>query len=88
VFTGSDTRGVSVLSDHTHSRNWFAQPTGAWNRIVADIRPDRFGGNPSGPPAPAGDANYLYGDGHVETIPGAQIRAWADEGFNFARPAE
>jgi prepilin-type N-terminal cleavage/methylation domain-containing protein/prepilin-type processing-associated H-X9-DG protein len=88
VFTVADTVGASVLNDHTHSRNWFSQPTGAWNRIVADIRPDRFGGTPNGPPAPVGDANYLYGDGHVETIPGSQIRDWANQGFNFARPAD
>jgi prepilin-type N-terminal cleavage/methylation domain-containing protein/prepilin-type processing-associated H-X9-DG protein len=88
VFTGSDTRGFAITSDHTHSGNWFSQPTGAWSRIVTDIRPDRFGGTANGPPAPVGDANYLYGDGHVETLPGAQIKEWADQGFNFAKPAE
>jgi prepilin-type N-terminal cleavage/methylation domain-containing protein/prepilin-type processing-associated H-X9-DG protein len=88
VFTGSDTRGASILSDHTHSRYWFSQPTGAWNRVIEDIRPDRFGGSPNAPPAPVGDANYLYADGHVETIPGSQIKEWAEQGFNFAKPAD
>ncbi|MGL6097458.1 MAG: DUF1559 domain-containing protein [Fimbriiglobus sp.] len=93
VFTNSDDKGYSVLEDHTHSTGWFAgSPTAEdrWNRICADIQPDRFGGQVGAPKAEraTGTANYLYGDGHVETIPGAQIRQWADENFDFARPPE
>lgn len=88
VFTISDERGTSTTEDHTHSRNWFVRTTGVWNRICADIQPNRFGSAPNLPrdQRAAGVANYLYGDGHVETIDGAQVRQWADENFNFALP--
>jgi prepilin-type N-terminal cleavage/methylation domain-containing protein/prepilin-type processing-associated H-X9-DG protein len=91
VFTGSDGRGVGVLNDHTHSRSWFRTPAGAWDRILADIAPDRFGGRPfeTDPARRAvGAANYLYVDGHVELLPATQIKRWADDGFNFAKPAD
>jgi prepilin-type processing-associated H-X9-DG protein len=72
IFPGADSRGASVFSDHTHSRNWFRLPTGAWNRILQDIQPDRFGLSP--PEHTSGHANYLYGDGHVDVIAAAQVR--------------
>lgn len=91
VFTSSDARGTAITEDHTHSRNWFRNPTSAtWARIVSDIQPDRFGGPPIGSPAEmraVGTANYLFGDGHVELIPAQQIKAWADEAINFAKPS-
>jgi prepilin-type processing-associated H-X9-DG protein len=59
---------------------------------LGDITPDRFGaGPPAGRPPEqrtGGGANYLYLDGHVEFLPATQIKAWADQGFNFAKPAE
>jgi prepilin-type processing-associated H-X9-DG protein len=87
VFTISDTTGVSVFSDHTHSRGWFASSSGVWKRIVADIEPSRFDGGLD-PNHTAGTSNYLYADGHVVTIPGAQVRDWAESGFNFAKPPQ
>lgn len=91
VFTGSDSRGTAITEDHTHSRNWFRPPNSTrWNRIVADIQPDRFSGPPIGsPPArrAVGHANYLFADGHVELIAAQQIKAWADAGINFALPS-
>ena len=90
VFTASDRTGVGTSEDHTHSRNWFRTPLNrAWNRVVADIQPDRFGGAPvTAPPAKhaTGYANYLFADGHVQLIPGQQVKRWADEGTNFALP--
>jgi prepilin-type N-terminal cleavage/methylation domain-containing protein/prepilin-type processing-associated H-X9-DG protein len=86
IFPGADSRGASVFSDHTHSRNWFRLPTGAWNRVLQDIQPDRFGLSP--PEHTSGHANYLYGDGHVDVIAASQIRQWADTRFDFAKPAE
>lgn len=91
VFTISDQRGTAITEDHVHSRNWFRTSTGVWGRIVVDIQPDRFGGAPMDAPAEhhaTGTANYLYADGHVESIPGETIREWANTGFNFAKPAE
>ena len=91
VFTSSDEKGYATTEDHTHSRGWFATPTGVWNRVVADIQPNRFyGGGPKRPRAEraVGVSNYLFADGHVEAIPGQQIRQWADTGFNFARPQD
>jgi prepilin-type processing-associated H-X9-DG protein len=91
MFTGSDTRGTAISEDHTHSRGWFAFPTGAYARALADIAPDRFGGGKPGDPIErraGGTANYLYLDGHVELLPASGVKAWADQGFNFAKPAE
>jgi prepilin-type N-terminal cleavage/methylation domain-containing protein/prepilin-type processing-associated H-X9-DG protein len=91
VFTASDELGYAITNDHTHSRNWFKQPTGAWGRIMVDIQPNRFYGGPGNLPREqrtAGLSNYLYADGHVEGIPAAQIKQWADSGFNFAKPQE
>jgi prepilin-type N-terminal cleavage/methylation domain-containing protein/prepilin-type processing-associated H-X9-DG protein len=85
VFTIADSTGASVFSDHTHSRNWFPGSSGIWARIIADIEPSRFDGGRD-PMHTAGVSNYLYADGHVETIPGAQLKTWADNGFNFAAP--
>lgn len=91
VFTASDSRGTAITDDHTHSRNWFRTPlSSAWARIVADIQPDRFSGAPPGSPIAmraTGYANYLFADGHVELIPGQQIKTWADAGINFALPS-
>jgi prepilin-type N-terminal cleavage/methylation domain-containing protein/prepilin-type processing-associated H-X9-DG protein len=91
VFTASDSRGTAITEDHTHSRNWFRNPTSAtWSRIVSDIQPDRFGGPRRGSPASmraVGYANYLFADGHVETISAQQIKTWADEKKNFALPS-
>jgi prepilin-type N-terminal cleavage/methylation domain-containing protein/prepilin-type processing-associated H-X9-DG protein len=89
VFTGSDKLPLSVFSDHTHSRNWFKSPWNlVWIRVTNDICPDRFGGHPAAAveSRTAGGSNYLFGDGHVETIPAQEIyrRCLARE--NFARP--
>jgi len=88
VFTVSDETGVASTQDHTHSRNWFRTSTNAFSRICSDIQPNRFGSSPNLPRnnRGAGVANYLYADGHVEAIPGSQIRQWADMGSNFALP--
>jgi prepilin-type processing-associated H-X9-DG protein/prepilin-type N-terminal cleavage/methylation domain-containing protein len=87
-FTISDEKGTATTEDHTHSRNWFKTPTGAWGRIVADIQPNRFAGGYNRPreQRTTGYANYLYVDGHVETIQASQIKAWSDSNVNFALP--
>jgi prepilin-type processing-associated H-X9-DG protein/prepilin-type N-terminal cleavage/methylation domain-containing protein len=86
VFTVSDTKAPSTFNDHTHSRNWFREPRdGTWNRILADIKPDRFKSSNSADRS-RGSANYLYADGHVESIDASEIKRFADDFFNFAIP--
>lgn len=90
VFTASDERGVATTEDHTHSRDWFSQPTGIWGRICADIQPNRFGSSPNLPRErrTSGVANYLYADGHSEPLPASQLKTWANSGFDFALPPD
>jgi prepilin-type N-terminal cleavage/methylation domain-containing protein/prepilin-type processing-associated H-X9-DG protein len=88
VFECADGMGISSYSDHTHSRNWFKRKDGAWRRILSDIQPDRHrGGNPSADNTNGG-ANYLYCDGHVEFLSAVIMKAKADQGINFALPAQ
>jgi len=90
VFTISDSKGTATSEDHTHSRNWFKTPKNkTWNRILADIQPDRFSGagkDATPEQRTMGYANYLFVDGHVQLIPAATIKQWADEDKNFALP--
>jgi prepilin-type N-terminal cleavage/methylation domain-containing protein/prepilin-type processing-associated H-X9-DG protein len=90
VFTSSDDKGTAITEDHTHSRGWFATSTGVWNRVCADIQPNRFYSGRNLPVAlrAGGVSNYLYADGHVEGITGGQVKQWADTGFNFALPPD
>lgn len=89
VFEIANGAGISTYSDHTHSRNWVRPPRErAWNRVIADIQPDR---HPGGPPTRLclnGDANYLYADGHVANHPAAEMKARIDRGENFALPPD
>jgi prepilin-type N-terminal cleavage/methylation domain-containing protein/prepilin-type processing-associated H-X9-DG protein len=87
-------RGTAWSEDHTHSRNWFRLPTGAWSRILSDIEPDRHGNSASLtanrrtlPSRTQGGAVYLYADAHVKRIPAARIKSWADSNVNFAEPS-
>ncbi|HMP03262.1 MAG TPA: hypothetical protein PKD86_08290 [Gemmatales bacterium] len=76
----------TIYSDHTHSRNWFNGAGVTWNKILQEIQPDRFFAGRQGGTRVTGGANYLYADGHVEYIPARQIKIWADQNFNFAKP--
>jgi prepilin-type N-terminal cleavage/methylation domain-containing protein/prepilin-type processing-associated H-X9-DG protein len=88
-FTASDRRGILITDDHVDPWEWFAHPGQEWVTLLRDIQPDRFGGTDgriTTDSHSSGYANYLFADGHVESIPASQIRAWADSGFNFAKP--
>ena len=100
-FTASDQMGLypPYRYDHADSYEWFLPPPGqhtTWQVILGytglnGIQPDRFGGTDGRiqtDPHTSGYANYLYLDGHVESIPASQIKEWADTGFNFAKPQQ
>lgn len=91
VFEGSDQRAIDITTEHVHCSIWY-QPTKilnnvVWDYIVAEIAPDRH----------SDTANYLYGDGHVDTISEQTISRWVQRdiatwlpigtvGTNFAQP--
>lgn len=66
--------------DHTHSDQWFeplwVEMGVVMDQIQSDIAPARH----------STVAHYAYVDGHVSSIPAAQIEQWAHEGYNFAKP--
>jgi prepilin-type processing-associated H-X9-DG protein len=48
-----------------------------YKAVSAEIALDRH---------PGKTANYLYADGHVDSISDEQIAAWCSDGYNFAAP--
>jgi len=77
AFNISDQLEVGTENDHTHSSSW----TG-WSAMLRDIQPNRHGGRTGDPTS--GAANYLYADGHVESIPAIDVKAKIDAGENIA----
>ncbi len=81
---------VDQQFDHIHSWEWFTEeyPTAAerWDRIADEKADERDTGEVAVNRHNGGMANYLYADGHVDTLPASQISQWVDEEFNFAKP--
>lgn len=81
AFEIADHWSATKLVEHADATEWFAGAEYADEGVIAfkiesDIMLTRH----------ANASNYLYLDGHVETIAEDVIRAWADEKFNFAKP--
>lgn len=77
---------LAVHYDHVHCYSWFSDvnlalkgaPNYAVYKDVSDeVAIDRH---------PGKSANYLYADGHVDSISSEQIFTWCAEGYNFAIP--
>ena len=72
---------VGFFSKHADARHWFSgqnvQHKLVWNRLCEEIAPERHFGSM---------ANFLYLDGHVQSIPAETVRLWADTGLNFGLP--
>ncbi|MCU0787284.1 MAG: hypothetical protein MUC91_03710 [Verrucomicrobia bacterium] len=81
VFTVSDQQPVSVYADHTHSRQWGQ----GWGKVTFDIQPDRHSGTATADHS-SGRSNYLFADGHVDSIEAAELKRKIDRGINFAEP--
>lgn len=71
LFEGSDL-GARLGDERTHPDTWFR----GWSNVVADIDPWRH----------SQAANYLFADGHVETIPAARLKTRLEQGDHFAVP--
>nr|WP_238476709.1 H-X9-DG-CTERM domain-containing protein [Bythopirellula goksoeyrii] len=68
--------------DHAHASQWFAQINIDWGRVESKVRGDIQLNRHSNA------SNYLFLDGHVETISEDQILRWIDGNFKFAKPDE
>ncbi len=68
LFEGAYSRTAD--DDHVHTSQWYApgdiEHGLAWNTIISEINPQ----------AHIDTANYLYADGHVDTIPLETIYSW------------
>ena len=84
LFEGSDSR--LATDDHVHTSQWYVPGDiahgRAWNNMIAEINPQRH----------ADSSNYLFADGHVESISLATIYGWylqdVRNGTNFAEPEQ
>ena len=82
VFEGSDAR--KIADEHVHTSTWYgpAKITKniVWDSILTEIKTDRHGDS----------SNYLFADGHVETIAEETVYGWVQQdiasGTNFAQP--
>lgn len=85
LFEG-DAFQLSRHYDHVHCYSWFSAANLAnrgaphfavYKEVEKEVTLDRH---------PGSTANYLYADGHVDSISSEQIATWCSEGFNFAAP--
>jgi prepilin-type processing-associated H-X9-DG protein/prepilin-type N-terminal cleavage/methylation domain-containing protein len=77
---------LSLHYDHVHCYSWFSEANLAnkgaphylvYKEVEKEVALDRH---------PGKAANYLYADGHVDSISEEQIFTWCSEGYNFASP--
>jgi len=78
AFVISEEHSVGLSTDHTHSNTW-----NSWASVIRDISPDRFTTNKK-PDHSKGSSNYLFADGHVESIKADIIKSRVDSGENIA----
>jgi prepilin-type N-terminal cleavage/methylation domain-containing protein/prepilin-type processing-associated H-X9-DG protein len=82
VCEGADNRNVN--EEHYHASTWYGTTWIArnlvWEHILTEIQPERHGEF----------GNYLYADGHAETIPAETVYQWVQQdvasGTNFMQP--
>jgi prepilin-type N-terminal cleavage/methylation domain-containing protein/prepilin-type processing-associated H-X9-DG protein len=84
LFEGASSR--PVLEDHAHTDTWYAPVAIARGTVLSTILQDV---NPS---QHNDCANYLYADGHAETVAFVTFQQWVQtdiaNGTNFARPIQ
>ena len=78
AFVISEQHSTGLSSDHTHSDGWTS-----WENVNRDISPDRFTTSER-PDHSIGSSNYLFADGHVQSIKAEAIKRRVDGGENIA----
>ncbi|MGE9296649.1 MAG: prepilin-type N-terminal cleavage/methylation domain-containing protein [Puniceicoccales bacterium] len=81
LFPIAEEKGISASNDHIHSAEWTT-----WGAVISDIQPNLHRGSSSNANKTNGTANYLFADGHVESIPAADLKAMIEAGENFSMP--
>lgn len=79
----SEDRAPSGTRDHIHGAEW-----GSWAAILGDLEPDRHRSGARSATRTSGSSNYLYVDGHVETIEASALKRKVDAGLNPAMPPD
>jgi prepilin-type processing-associated H-X9-DG protein len=82
VFEGADMRQAN--NEHAHASLWYTERNITknlwWPQYLSEVKPDRHGES----------SNYLFADGHVETIAEEMVYQWMErdvqQGTNFAIP--
>jgi len=72
MFLGN-TNKTATGTDHIHSG-----VMSSWNGVRGEIWPDAFGGG--APDGTAGNANYLFADGHVQNIAASALKERVESG--------
>lgn len=75
AFLGN-TNKTSTGTDHIHSG-----VMKSWNGLRGEIWPDAFGGG--SPDGTRGSANYLFADGHIETIAASTLKQRVESGHDI-----
>lgn len=77
LFNVSDDRQIRRGWDHAHCADWTN-----WFALLADVEVDRHRRGDRAADRLQGSANYLFADGHVETIEAHEIKRRVDAGEN------
>ena len=80
AFESADDTPPKPEFEHSHSTDWF-NPGNINEGLVLSLIEDELQINRHN-----GTANYVFLDGHVETITAEQIERWVEEEFDFAKP--
>jgi prepilin-type N-terminal cleavage/methylation domain-containing protein/prepilin-type processing-associated H-X9-DG protein len=82
AFNVSDAVPPGITNDHTHSDLWPQN----WQRVCAEIQPDRFRAGRAAADHSEGQSNLLFADGHVEAIEAREMKRRILSGRPFAKP--
>lgn len=75
----SESRAPSTTSDHIHGAEWTS-----WKNALLDIEPDRHRVGARSSDRLKGASNYLFADGHAETILASDFKSRLESGINPA----